>query len=157
MFYDDNYNTADPNDIENEMNNYDNALSDAQKHDRGFNVIYRKFISAKTGKPKNKRIFIYTSGSSGSRIRDAETGDYYPNKTGSKDEDLFFKVILATGECTSPNGSSTLFYNSPQHYMTHLNCSVDPEIIAKWEVKRNERLSEIKSRKNVNVDMIQVR
>jgi len=144
MYFEDNYNAADPNDIENEMNSPEDVLANAQKQDKGFNIIYRKFISPKTGKPKNKRIFIYTSGTAGSRIRDAEIGDYYPNKVGSKDEDLFFKVILATGECRSANGSSTLFYTSPQHYMNHLNCNVDPETIARWEVKRNARLAELK-------------
>jgi hypothetical protein len=144
MYYEDNYNTADPNDIENEMNNPEDVLANAQKQDKGFNIIYRKFVSPKTGKPKNKRIHIYTSGTAGSRIRDAEIGDYYPNKVGSKDEDLFFKVILATGECRSANGSSTLFYTSPQHYMNHLNYNVDPETISRWEVKRNTRLAELK-------------
>lgn len=153
MYYEENYNTADPNDIENEMNTPEDAFANAQKHDRGFNVITRKFISTKTGKPKNKRVFIYTSGTTGSRIRDAETGDYYPNKIGSKDEDLFFKVILATGECKSANGSSTLFYNSPQHYMTHLNCSIEPEIIAKWEAKRNERLAELRITRKEKFDV----
>ena len=124
MYYEENYNAADPNDIENEVNDPHDALANAQMSDKGLNIIYRKFISPKTGKLKNKRIHIYTSGSTGSRIRDAETGEYFPNKVGSKDEDLFFKVILATGECKSANGSSTLFYNSPQHYMNHQNCTV---------------------------------
>ena len=153
MYYEENYNAADPNDIENEMNSPDDVLANAQKQDKGFNIIYRKFISPKTGKPKNKRIHIYTSGTAGSRIRDAETGDYFPNKVGSKDEDLFFKVILATGECKSANGSSTLFYSSPQHYMNHLNCSVEPDTIAKWEVKRNERLAELKITKKPTINL----
>jgi hypothetical protein len=157
MYYEDNYNAADPNDVENEMNNKQDALSNALKNDKGLNVIYRKVVSEKTGKPKNKRIYIYTSGTTGSRIRDAETGEYYPNKVGSKDEDLFFKVILATGECKSANGSSTLFYSSPQHYMNNLYCDVDPETIAKWEEKRNERLSEMKLRNNSSMNMVQVR
>ena len=144
MYYEENYNAADPNDVENEMTSPEDVFANAQKNDKGFNVIYRKFISPKTGRPKSKRIYIYTSGTTGSRIRDAEFGDYYPNKIGSKDEDLFFKVILATGECKSANGSSTLFYTSPQHYMNHLNCNVDPETIAKWEAKRNSRLAELK-------------
>jgi hypothetical protein len=157
MYREDDYNAADPNDIENEMNSPQEFLAIAQKNDRGFNIIYRKFISPKTGKPKNKRINIYTSGSVGSRIRDAESGDYYPNRVGSRDEDLFFKVILATGECNSPNGSSTLFYNSPQHYMSHHNCTIEPETISVWEAKRNARLSEMKSRKNAMVDLVEVR
>jgi hypothetical protein len=148
MSYENDYNPADPNDIENEVNLHNNALADALKTDRGLNFVYRKFISQKTGKPKNKRISVYTTSGVGNRIRDAETGEYYPNRVGSKDEDLFFKVILATGECKSANGSSTLFYISPQHYMNHLNSEVNQDVIEKWEQKRNNRLAEMKQSKN---------
>lgn len=148
MSYENDYNPADPNDIENEVNLQNDVLADALKTDRGLNFVYRKFISQKTGKLKNKRILVYTTSGVGNRIRDAETGDYYPNRVGSKDEDLFFKVILATGECKSANGSSTLFYISPQHYMTHLNTEVNQDIIEKWEQKRNNRLAEMKQSKD---------
>lgn len=157
MSYENDYNPADPNDIDNEVNMSNDVLANSLKTDRGLNFIYRKVMSSKTGKPKNKRIYIYTSSGIGNRIRDAETGDYYPNKVGSKDEDLFFKVILATGECKSANGSSTLFYVSPQHYMTHLNCEVTQETIEKWEAKRNARLTEMKLNKNENSVLIDVR
>jgi len=153
MYYEENYNAVEPNDIENEIISPHNAFENAKKHDKGFNIIYRKFIISKTGEMKKKRVYIYTSGSSGNRIRDAETGTYYSNKVGSKDEDIFFKVILPTGECTSANGSSTLFYNSPEHYMNHQNSSVDPEIIARWGVKRNERLAELNLKQNPKIDI----
>lgn len=111
--------------------------------DRGYNAIYRKVLR-KDGKLKNKKFDVYTTGGSGNRIRDAETGEYFPNIVGSKDEDLFFKVGLSTGECKSANGSSTLFYLSPQHYMNHLYCEVSPDTVTAWEEKRNNRLAELK-------------
>ena len=101
------------------------------------------FYRLQTWKLKRTKIEFYTSGDTGCNIRDAETGDYYPNLVGSKDEDLFYKVALSTGECKSANGSNTLFYLSPQHYASHLHCSVYPEHIQIWNEKRKARLSEL--------------
>lgn len=130
------------------------AIIDSNKQlvkDKGLSLIDRKFISQKTGKPRMRSLAVYTSGSTGSYIRDPETGDYYSYKVGSKDEDLFFKVILATGECKSRNGFSTLFYASPQHYMSHLNVVVQPELVGKWEEKRINRLRELKEASNTTI------
>lgn len=145
MYNDDYYTAVDHNDNDNELTKkQEKALYDSIKQDRGLNVVTRKVFSPKKGKIVNKQINVYTSSSAGSNIRDAETGEYYSNKVGTKDEDLFFKVILATGECNSPNGSSTLFYCSPQHYVSHLHEEINLETIAKWEVKRDARLKEMK-------------
>lgn len=125
-------------------NEYDNNLKDEVmlnnlKHDKGINTLTVK-VEQKNGNFKNKRIQVFTSGGVGTKIRDAETGEFYPNKVGSKDEELFFKVAIATGECTSENGSNTLFYCSPQHYENHLRTTVDPNIIIDWEKKQDARL-----------------
>jgi len=127
------------------LDNIKNETSNILKLDRGLNVIKRKIKSNKTGLIKNKKINIYTSNHVGSRIRDAESGFYYENKVGSKDEDFFFKVILATGECKSLNGSNTLFYLSPNHYSNHLHCEVPQNIINNWQQKYNERMREFKN------------
>lgn len=148
MYLEDNYNPSDPNDYDNEI---DKMFNKTKKIDAGYNAVYRK-VQSKDGRWKNKKIDVYTSSGVGTHIRDAETGEYFPNYVGSKDEDLFYKVALSTGECTSVNGSNTLFYVSPQHYMNHLNNEVSPERIALWEEKRNARLLELKSsskRKNM--------
>lgn len=105
--------------------------------ERGLSFVNRKFKSPTTGKMKMVSTAVYTCGSIGSYIRDAETGEYYKYKVGSRDEDFFFKVILATGECKSSNGFSTLFYISPHSYMKHLNVELDPSIIGKWEEKKH--------------------
>lgn len=131
-------------------------LQESKNMDRGYNVIYRR-VMRKDGKIKNKKIEIYTTSGIGSRIRDAETGDYYQNIVGSKDEDLFFKVGLSTGECKSANGSSTLFFLSPQHYATHLHCELNPDMITAWEEKRNARLAETKTEKIYNVNTIEIK
>lgn len=116
--------------------------------DRGYNTIWR--MIEKNGKLKKSKVEAYTSGCFGSQIRDAETGDYYNHIVGTSDEDLYFSVILATGECSSKNGSSTLFYLSPQHYMKHLNCVLDEKFVTKWQEKRNLRLNETPIQKKKN-------
>ena len=120
--------------------------------DRGYNVIYRTCTNKK-GQQVRTPISIYTSGGTDSQIRDAETGAYYSQLVGSADEDLYFKVILATGECKSKNGSSTLFYLSPRHYMSHLNCQVSEDSIQSWQEKRDARYKTKNSVKSRNISV----
>ena len=121
-------------------------VEEAKSIDRGYNVIYRTCPNKK-GKLVRTPISIYTSGGTDSQIRDAESGSYYSHLVGSADEDLYFKVILATGECKSKNGSSTLFYLSPRHYMSHLNMEVSEDIIQNWQEKRDARYKSIELNK----------
>ena len=120
--------------------------------DRGYNVIYRTCTNKK-GQQVRTPISIYTSGGTDSQIRDAESGAYYSHLVGSADEDLYFKVILATGECKSKNGSSTLFYLSPRHYMSHLNCQVSEDSIQSWQEKRDARYKTKNSVKSRNISV----
>jgi len=120
-------------------------LEKLKQMDRGYNKIWRN--KPKNGKLKRTKMEIYTSGDFGSRIRDAETGEYYPYIVGSLDEHLFFSVSLATGECKSANGSNTLFYLSPEKYMSHFNQTISHEIIKSWREKRDYRMSEKKVEK----------
>jgi hypothetical protein len=146
MFQEDYYSVSYCNDFDgSEHNNYmDKMIENAKRMDKGYNVIYRTETEiSKNKKYKKKRIEIYTSSGTGNHIRNPETGDYSNYLVGSKDEDLFFKVMLATGECRSKNGSNTLFYDTPRDYATHLKCSVDPQMVAVWEEKRQARLSVI--------------
>lgn len=146
MYQDDYYNFEDQNDFESE-HDIEKMLEKQKSKDRGYNVIYRKAVR-RDGKRYNKKIKVYTSGGTGTRIRDVETGQYSSNIVGSKDEDLFYKVILGTNECQSANGSSTLFFMSPQHYANYLQCEVDPEVVHNWEKKRDARLAELKKSKH---------
>lgn len=143
MYFGDNYNPAEPNDYV-ATNVVKDTIGETKHMDIGYNVINRN-ITRVDGRIKNTKFEIYSSSGTGNSIRDAETGVYYKYLVGSRDEDLFFKVALATGECSSKNGSNTLFYISPTHYMGHMKCEVSQEIIQTWEEKRNARLNEIKS------------
>ena len=122
-------------------------VQEVKKMDRGYNVIYRDCLN-KRGQLVATPISIYTSGGTDSQIRDAETGAYFSHIVGSADEDLYFKVTLATGECKSKNGSSTAFYSSPRHYMSHLNNEVSEDVIQLWEEKRDYRYKVIETNKN---------
>ena len=132
------------NDFGNQMESFEEQkeqlrlMKEAKSIDKGHNIIYR-LLPNKKGQMKHTSIDVYTSGGTDSQIRDAETGSYYSNIVGSADEDLYFKVILATGECKSKNGSSTLFYLSPRHYMSHLNNQVSEDTLQMWELKRDAR------------------
>ena len=157
MYQDEFWNQEEQNDNENLESQ--EIFEKVKRQDRGYNVVYRPALR-KNGTRYNKKIEIYTSSGVGNRIRDAETGEYLDYIVGSNDEDLFFKVLLATGECTSANGSYTLFYASPQHYANHLfpmGEEIDPKTISNWEEKRDARLIEIKRSKNKRFDPIEVR
>ena len=153
MYQEDYYNPADPNDYENDI---DKLFDKSKRMDKGYNVIYRK-VQKKDGRLKNQKVEIYTTSGVGNHIRDAETGQYLQHIVGSKDEDLFFKVVLSTGECKSTNGSNTLFYISPQHYMNHLHSELSPEIVSAWEEKHNARLEESRSVKRNNMGSVFVK
>ena len=118
-------------------------LINFKRADRGFNKIYRNIVRESDDKIIKKKIELYSTGGTGSNIRDAETGEYYSELVGSKYEDLYFKVSLATGECTSLNGSSTLFYLSPEHYERHLYVELDNYTKFNWEEKKNALLDEM--------------
>jgi hypothetical protein len=117
---------------------------DIKSMDRGYNKIWRNVY--KNGKMRKTGIEIYTTGCCGSNIRDAETGEYYSHVVGTADEDLYFKVILATGECKSKNGSSTLFYLSPKHHADHFKTSGErfsDDFVVEWTKRKNERISKL--------------
>jgi hypothetical protein len=141
MYQDDYYNFEEENDFESE-HDVEKMLEKEKMKDKGYNVIYRKDVT-RDGKTYNKKIKVYTSGGTGTRIRDVETGQYSSSIVGSKDEDLFYKVSLSTSECRNVNGYTTLFFMSPQHYANYLKCEVDPEVVRNWEVKRDARLAEL--------------
>jgi hypothetical protein len=141
MEYYDNYHPTVENDYDQVKGLH--IINDSKNSDRGYNVIYRMKPRA-DGTLKRSKVEIYTSSGIGNSIRDAETGEYYSHRVGSFDEDLYFKVGLSTGECKSANGSSTLFYLSPRHYMSHLGINnFSLESISLWQSRKDDRLKEI--------------
>ena len=154
MAYNDNFNPDDNMDYTVTSQDFNKMAVNIKKSDRGYNAIWR--MVPKNEILKRTKFEVYTSSGFGCHIRDAETGQYYEHTVGSADEDLYFSVILATGECTSANRSSTLFYLSPQHYMTHLKCELEPSVIARWVEKRDMRLRQMNVSKKEKVSTVVV-
>jgi len=133
-----------PNDLfEESSTNNGNILNDAKSLDRGYSKIWG-FVQRSDGSLKRTKIDIYTTGWIGSNIRDAETGEYYKELVGSRDEDLFFKIKISSGELKSKNESNTLFYTSPDHCMRHLHCDIPQSVINQWTIKSRIRSLAVK-------------
>lgn len=71
-------------------------------------------ITKKDARGKPFSFNVYGSGISGSQIRHAVGGEYTRFIVGTKDEELFYKVCVATGE--NRDGPLTLFFNSHDEY-----------------------------------------
>jgi hypothetical protein len=123
-------------------------MENVRNRDKGYNRIYRTFFNEKKKLYYKKGIDIYTS-SPGSKIRNAETGEYFNYKVGSLDEDLFFSVSLATAEkgIRNPKGLNILFFTSPQHYMSYTNAEVDENVISDWRLRQEYRIKQNESKK----------
>jgi hypothetical protein len=133
MYYEDIFHPNDENDVN---NHHKKELNNIKSIDPGYGYIYRKKLS-QSGKFKNTRIDCYTSGASGTNIRNAESGNFYKYKVGSKEEDLFFKVAISSGELHTRNGSNILFFDSPEHYENYFNEELCDEIKYNWVEKKN--------------------
>ena len=84
-----------------------------------------------------KEIRVHPSSSQGSTIKNAETGEFSKCIVGTLDEDLFFKVAIATGQYE--NGPLTLFYNSPAHYEKHHGITLHEDTKFNWRLKQQTR------------------
>ena len=63
-------------------------------------------------------------------------------RVGTSDEDLFFSVVLATGELGQE--PMTLFYDSPEQYERHFFTKLSTEIKNSWLDKRDSALHRLK-------------
>lgn len=97
-----------------------------ENEDNGYHILKRK----------NKKIGCYGSGSQGTTIRNAINGGcIFGHKVGSQIEDLYFKVIICTGE--SKKGPITLFYDNPEQYERHMFQVIDEEKKKAWRERAN--------------------
>ena len=147
------YNPADENEYDNLFINklgFNISIDSTKSSDIGYNKTFKWVPRSMNDKQlvKNK-IEFYTSSSIGSNIRDAKTGEYYNNFVGTREEDLYFKVVITSGECKSKNKSYTLFFVSPTQYASHMYSKVSNETIAKWEKKRDMCLKILEDEDNM--------
>ena len=131
------------------INDDSSELTKFKQTDQNYHIIYRMAPFERNGivTYKKKRIGVYTSGDIGSKIRDAETGEYYNYTVGSKYENLYFSVRLSSGECNGKYNLPTLFFLSPQHYEKYLHNNVSEDVVYKWNLNKVDVLNEIKQRK----------
>jgi hypothetical protein len=114
----------------------------AQVDTSSANKKYVIRINPLTKKP-TRIYFFQTNSYPNSIIRHAMTGvlqsdngKYY--RVGSRDEDLFFSTLLATGELgqTAP----LLFYDNPEQYERHFFTKLPQQIKDNWVEKRDSVL-----------------
>jgi len=131
--YQDDYLNDCMNDNFDEPKSKKEIFEDMKKADKG----YYSWTRPASGLKKSHKIEAYSSGDVGSRIRDPITGDRYRNYlVGSRNEDLFFKVRMCTGEFGGREGP-TLFYSSPEEYERHTRSVVSEEIKNRWLAKKS--------------------
>ena len=95
---------------------------------------------------RKMKIGCYMAGPPGSTIINAVTGQrYYGHIVGKYDEDLYFSVMLCSGE-NGPN-PVTLFYDSPAQYEKHFCREISQKTKDTW-FEKYEYQQGIEERKN---------
>ena len=83
--------------------------------------------------------FFPTKSTPNSIIKNALNGAFQtPFRVGSRDEDLFFSVLLATGELGQE--APLLFYDSPEQYEQHFFTKISVDAKDAWRQKRDSAL-----------------
>jgi len=93
----------------------------------------------------------------GSRIRNAITGVYVNALVGTSDEDLFFKVRIATGENGKTPYGVDMYFDSPKEYEKYFFIKLPQNVKDKWEEKNSFakcRIAlEMQKRQSVNTNV----
>ena len=91
---------------------------------------------------RNKSKGLYYSNLEEQYIVNAVTGEKYPWKVGTLDEQRLFKVKDTTMSCLNYSGriSQTAYYKDPYQYMIHNNVHLPNSLIDGWK-KRVEELT----------------
>ena len=108
------------------------VLDEFKKNDKNCYHTTRPFNNVWKGKfHKFVNITYFGSGISGTRIRNAVTGEFTKGIVGRRaDESEFFKANISTGE--HPNGTVHLFYNTPEEYENHQYVVLNQSIKDAW-------------------------
>ena len=124
-------NTSDTN---NSLFSTKNKKEKNEKHKHG--LVKVKYLINK----KHTTFYVYNSGFiPNSYIRDAITGYKYNKKIGTKDENLFFKVIMP-GINPKKREPIFLFFDSPESFERFFIMKCSTEIKNRW-MKKKELLN----------------
>ena len=97
--------------------------------DKDAHVFYRQ-----NHEGKMVRIIAYKTVCMPNRlIRDAVTGNRTKYRACSSDEDLFYSVLIASGE--TGQEPCILFYDNPEQYERHFKTKVSAESKSRWIAK----------------------
>ena len=108
-----------------------------------FAPAYQKVLRRQYGKKRVKIVLYETNSSPNSIIRHASTGaKCIPYKVGTVDEDLFFSVMVATGELGQ--NSTLLFYDNPEQYEAHFHIQLSEAGKESWRERRQLALTKLK-------------
>jgi len=138
MDYDDNFNKAfqdhDLLDTQSVKSGARRPAAVVQFTDKHCHTVKRLFNNIyKDGKVhKFINITMFSSGITGSNIRNAVTGEYSRHIVGTLEQNLFFKVVMSTGEFKDGPSPVHLYYASPEQFEAHQYCEVDEETRNKW-------------------------
>jgi hypothetical protein len=128
-------------------NRVNDAMADMHKDDR---LCFVRKTRGWDG--KKKKLLIFGSGDVGATIRNAVTGEkYYGHKVGSRNEDLYFKARLCTGEFGTD--VPALFYESAEQFEKHLGGVTDQSIKEKASLRQRMArvLADEESKPRMNV------
>ena len=120
----------------------------AQVDPNSKNKKYVRRVNPET--KRNVRVeFFPTNTTPNMIIKHAMTGTYqgYDQKffrVGTNDEDLFYSVIIATGELGQD--PPTLFYDNPEQFERHFFTKVPQDSKDKWNVKKNRAMFQLNLR-----------
>ena len=121
---------TDENTISSQLKKRKNFLKELKKTDKGYHKI-KKFIDGKLEKIE----FYHTDFTPGTCIRNAITGTRNKEyRTGTRDEDLFFKVIETTVK-TDKRDPLFLFFDCPEDWERHFKVTCSQDIKNKWHEK----------------------
>lgn len=118
MYYEEDFDELDDASFKQNSSKINKAMNDKRRH---------------TIKLKNKKnINVFSSGSVGSKIRNAVTGEYTKNLVGSSMEDLYFSISCPVG-----TERKKLFFDSPNQYEKHFACNLENDVSNGAELKKN--------------------
>jgi hypothetical protein len=111
-------------------------LQEVKKSDKRYDKFVKDLkMKWQDGKYYDKvTVEMFGSGNTGTKIRNAVTGAKTPYLVGSLNEELFFKVMDASGN-GGRKDSLMLFYDSPEQYENHQFIILDEIIKESWTNK----------------------
>jgi len=98
-------------------------------------TLQKKFKKKKYIKPYTSPTFKKLDGiimSTKIYIVNAETGIISNDRMGSQDEKNYFKVAFNDNDPKNSYDPSFLFYDTPEQYVKHRNCSINKDAYTIW-------------------------